>query len=72
MKHKKKRYFEIISIFMILIILLTSCQLNPFNESQKQTPEASQQSYPVAEIFFAVTIPEPLVNGDNLYLSVVE
>ena len=75
MKRYINRCITKFTIISTLLVVLASCQFNPFSSNSNSTtgvPVQTKQSYPQAEIFFAVTIPTPLRNGETLYLSVVD
>lgn len=74
--HLKRR---LISAAIILILAGQSCTISLFNPptSITPTPEAgvtvpSPTPYPVAQTTFVVTLPEPLLAGETLAISVID
>ena len=64
-----------ISIIVVCVVLLSSCQINPFsnrNPQQNLIAESTEQPLPMAEVFFAVTLPVGLKGDEDIYLSVVD
>ena len=74
---KKQPVFRNVIIVFLLAAMITSCQLNVFGN---ETPDSSfpyplpptPTPQPMAEIFFAATLPAPLLPGESLLLSVVD
>ena len=77
MKCNNHTVYKIAFVFILLAALLNGCQ---FNAAGNGSPTSSA-SYPIpptpipqpmAEIFFATTIPAPLLAGETLVLSIVD
>ena len=77
MKCKNYAVIKIAFVFILIAPLLYGCQFN----TSEYGSSSSSGSYPIpptptpqplAEIFFAVTIPSPLLAGESLVLSVVD
>jgi hypothetical protein len=77
MKRCNNNFYKMALAFSIIVILLSSCQFNIFGLGTT-TPSASipfpppPEPQPMAEVFFATTIPSPLLPGETLVLSVVD
>ena len=74
-EHSKKR--KMLIACSIFVFILAGCQNFPTTGSTPQTTHAlpkppTPKPDPMAEVFFAVTIPEPLKSGETLVISFLD
>lgn len=72
-----RKFFATAIACVLMAIFLSSCQFNifgaePANPSASIPLPPSPEPQPMAEVFFATTIPYPLLPGEKLVLSVVD
>lgn len=63
-------FHRLLSVFILAVFFLTGCQNNTSGSGNSQTPGLN--SGPVAQVFFAVTLPGPLLNNEAVFLSVLD